>query len=127
MDSPTFIKRVAELGGFDKAVAERVVRATLLNLGTRIDPGEAHDLAAQLPSAIGACLEHDWRAERFPPREFVRRVACVVPLSNEQAESAVRAVFTVLGEAVSEGELKDVRHQLGGDYARLVGAPTGTP
>ena len=41
MDSPTFVKRVAELGGVDKEIAERVVRATLLNLGTRIDPGEA--------------------------------------------------------------------------------------
>jgi uncharacterized protein (DUF2267 family) len=127
MDAPTFIKRVAELGGFDKAVAERVVRAVLLNLGTRIDPGEAHDLASQLPHAIGACLEHDWRAERFPPREFVRRVVCVVPLSSEQGESAVRVVFKVLSEAVSAGELKDVLHQLGGDYTALVGVQTGTP
>jgi uncharacterized protein (DUF2267 family) len=103
------------------------VRATLLNLGTRIDPGEARDLAAQLPHPIGTCLEHDWRAERFPPREFVRRVACVVPLSNKQGESAVRAVFTTLGEAVSEGELRDVLHQLGADYTALVGSPTGTP
>jgi type IV secretory pathway ATPase VirB11/archaellum biosynthesis ATPase len=36
MDSPTFVKRVAELSGVDKEIAERVVRATLLNLGTRI-------------------------------------------------------------------------------------------
>ena len=127
MDAPTFIKRVAELGGFDKTVAERVVRATLLNLGTRLDPGEAHDLASQLPQSIGACLEHDWRAERFPPREFVRRVVCVVPLSSEQGESAVRSVFKVLGEAVSEGEIKDVLHQLGANYTALVGAPTSTP
>jgi uncharacterized protein (DUF2267 family) len=127
MDAPTFIKRVAEIGGFDKAVAERVARATLLNLGTRIDPGEAHDLASQLPRALGACLEHDWRAQRFPSHEFVRRVACVVPLSHEQGEGAVRTVFRVLGEAVSEGELKDVRHQLGADYSALAGAPTGTP
>ena len=127
MDAPTFIKRVAELGGFDKTVAERVVRATLLNLGTRLDPGEAHDLASQLPQSIGACLEHDWRAERFPPREFVRRVVCVVPLSSEQGESAVRSVFKVLGEAVSEGEIKDVVHQLGANYTALVGAPTSTP
>ena len=53
--------------------------------------------------------------------------ACVVPLSNEQGPQAVRAVFTVLREAVSEGELKDVLHQLGGDYTTLVGSPTGTP
>jgi uncharacterized protein (DUF2267 family) len=57
----------------------------------------------------------------------MRRVACVVPLGNEQGAHAIRAVFTVLREAVSEGELKDVLHQLGGDYATLVGAPTGTP
>ena len=127
MDSPTFVKRVAELSGVDKEIAERVVRATLLNLGTRIDPGEADDLAAQLPEAIGVCLRHTWKAQRFPPSEFMRRVACVVPLSNEQGPQAVRAVFTVLREAVSEGELKDVLHQLGGAYATLVGAPTGTP
>lgn len=126
MDSPTFVKRVAELSGVDKEIAERVVRATLLNLGTRIDPGEADDLAAQLPEAIGVCLRHKWKAQRFPPSEFVRRVACVVPLSNEQGPQAVRAVFTVLRKAVSEGELKDVLHQLGGDYTTLVGTPTGT-
>jgi uncharacterized protein (DUF2267 family) len=127
MDSPTFVKRVAELSGVDKEIAERVVRATLLNLGTRIDPGEADDLAAQLPEAIGVCLRHAWKVQRFPPNEFMRRVACVVPLGTEQGAHAVRAVFTVLREAVSEGELKDVLHQLGGDYATLVGAPTGTP
>ena len=57
----------------------------------------------------------------------MRRVACVVPLSNEQGAHAVRAVFTVLREAVSEGELKDVLHQHGREYTTLVGSPTGTP
>jgi uncharacterized protein (DUF2267 family) len=127
MDSTTFVKRVAELSGVDKAIAERVVRATLLNLGTRIDPGEAEDLAAQLPEAIAVCLRHKWKAQRFPPNEFMRRIACVVPLSNEQSPQAVRAVFTVLREAVSEGELNDVLHQLGAEYTTLVPTPTGTP
>jgi len=57
----------------------------------------------------------------------MRRVAWVVPLSNEQGPQAVRAVFTVLREAVSEGELKDVLHQHGREYTTLVGSPTGTP
>jgi uncharacterized protein (DUF2267 family) len=75
--------------------------ATLLNLGTRIDPGEGDDLAAQLLEAIGVCLRHAWKAQRFPPNEFMRRVACVVPLGTEQGAHSVRAVFTVLREAVS--------------------------
>jgi len=73
MDSPTFVKRVAELSGVDKEIAERVVRATFLNLGTRIDPGEADDLAAQLPEAIGACLRHKWKAQRLSHLPAVSR------------------------------------------------------
>jgi uncharacterized protein (DUF2267 family) len=96
-----------------------------INLGTRIDPGEADDLAAQLPGSFGVCLRREGEAERFPPSEFVRRVACVVPLSNEQAPKAVRAGFAVLAEAVSQGEMEQVLAQLGSDYERLVGMPTG--
>jgi len=125
VDAPTFVKRVSELTGLDKEHAERALRATLVMLGIRIDPGEADDLAAQLPDAFGHCLRHEGAAERFPPSEFQRRVMCVVPLSNAQARDAVRAVFTVLGEAVSQGEMEDVLRQLGADYGKLVGMPTG--
>lgn len=125
MDSGRFLNRVCELTGFDKERAERVVRATLVTLGTRIDPGEADDLAAQLPDSFGACLRHESEPSRFHPAEFERRVARVVPLANEQAASAIQAVFVVLAEAISEGELRQVLGQLGTEYETLVGMPTG--
>ncbi len=40
--------------GLDREHAEAAVRATLVTLGARIDPGEADDLAAQLPEAFAA-------------------------------------------------------------------------
>lgn len=122
MDSATFLKRVCELSGLDRDHGERTVRATLVMLGTRIDPGEADDLAAQLPESLAACLRHEGDAERFSPDEFQRRVARVVPLANEQARDAVQAVFAVLDESVSEGEMAQVRGQLGAAYAPLVGS-----
>jgi uncharacterized protein (DUF2267 family) len=125
VDAPTFVKRVCELTGLDKEHADRAIRATLVMLGTRIDPGEADDLAAQLPHHFAYCLQNESQAERFPPAEFARRVMCVVPLSNEQTRGAVRAIFTVLSEAVSKGELEDVLLQLDADYTQLVGMPTG--
>ena len=97
----------------------------LVTLGTRLDPGEADDLAAQLPDPFGAFLRHETKAERFPPEEMLRRIVHLVPLPNDPARRAVRALFTVLAEAVSEGEMKDVLGQLGADYSRLVGMPTG--
>lgn len=125
MDSARFLKRVEELTGLDKERAERTTRATLVMLGTRIDPGEADDLAAQLPEPLAACLPHEGEAERFGPAEFERRVARVVPLHTEQTPPAVRAVFTVLSEAVSEGEMRQVLGQLGHHYESLTGLPTG--
>jgi uncharacterized protein (DUF2267 family) len=116
---------VRELTGFDREHAELVVRATLVTLSTRISPGEADDLAAQLPDPLAACLPHEAEPSRFDPTEFKRRVARVVPLANDQAAPAIRAVFTVLSEAVSEGELWQVLAQLGAEYEALVGLPTG--
>ena len=126
MDAGRFIKRVEELSGLDRERAELTTRATLVMLGTRIDPGEADDLAAQLPDSLAACLPHEGEAERFGPDEFKRRVARIVPLANDQAPKAIRAVFTALSEAVTEGELRQVLGQLGADYEPLVGLPTGT-
>jgi uncharacterized protein (DUF2267 family) len=125
MDSARFRKRIEELTGFDRERAERTARATLVMLGIRIDPGEADDLAAQLPDPWDACLPHEGPAERFKPNEFARRVARLVPLHNEQARPAIRAVFAVLEEAVSEGEMRQVRAQLGREYESLAGLPTG--
>jgi len=125
VDSGHFLQRVSELTGFDRDRSEHLVRATLVTLGTRIAAGEANDLAAQLPDSLAACLEHESEPSRFDPTEFQRRVARVVPLANDQAAPAIRAVFTVLGEAVSEGEMRQVLSQLGSEYERLVGMPTG--
>jgi uncharacterized protein (DUF2267 family) len=125
MDTDRFIKRVSELSGLDRDHAALTTRATLVTLGTRISPGEADDLAAQLPGPLAACLPHEAEAERFHPGEFERRVARVVPLANHQAPGAIRAVFAALNEAVSEGELHQVLGQLGGEYESLVGLPTG--
>ena len=125
MDAPTIRKHVAEQAGLDKEHAERALRATLVTLSTRLDPGEADDLASQLPDPWAACLRKEAKAERFPPDEFLRRIVHTVPLANDQARTAVRAVFAVLAEAVSTGELEDVRLQLDADYSALVGMPTG--
>lgn len=125
MDSGHFLRRVRETTGFDREHAEHVVRATLVTLSTRITPGEADDLAAQLPDWIAACLPHEAEPCRFDPVEFKRRVARVVPLTNEQAGPAIKAVFAVLNEAVTEGEMRQVLAQLGAEYESLVGLPTG--
>ena len=125
MDAGQFRKRLSTLTGFPRERAELLARTTLVTLSSRISAGEADDLAAQLPDPFKACLPHNSKPCRFDPEEFERRVARIVPLANDQARPAIRAVFTVLAEAVTEGELSEVLGQLGTEYERLVGLPAG--
>jgi uncharacterized protein (DUF2267 family) len=125
MDANTFVKRVAELTAFDRDRSALLTRTTLVTLGTRITPGEADDLAAQLPEPLDACVRHESDPCRFKPDEFQRRVARIVPLANEQAQDAIQSVVLVLTEAISDGEVREVLGQLGADYERLLGLPTG--
>lgn len=95
--------------------ALRVTRVTLEILGERLGPGEAGDLAAQLPEEIGRHLEGSDEAESFGWDEFVDRVADRRDLSEDDRADAVygsQVVMAVVAEAVTTGELADVVAQL---------------
>ena len=104
-----------------RAEAELATRATLETLAERLVGGEAHDLASQLspelahflqlPDAgIGAKLTLDEFFELVSEREGVEL---------EDAMLHARIVIGVLTEAVSMGEIKDVRVQLPTAFAQL--------
>lgn len=115
MDYDRFIGLVqsrARLASTGEAVA--AIRATLSTLAERIDPHEAHDLAAQLPQEIGVFLEGNRSdtGERFSFGEFCQRVAAREHVDPPQAVHLARCVIETLEEAASAGEIRDVRSQL---------------
>jgi uncharacterized protein (DUF2267 family) len=104
-----------------RGAAERATRATLETLAERLVGGEAKDLAAQLPQEIGIHLLGEWSAtgERFSLDEFFRRVSLREGVDLPAAVFHARAVIEVLSEAVSQGEIDDVRAQLPAEFDRL--------
>ncbi|CAL9328874.1 DUF2267 domain-containing protein [Streptomyces sp. enrichment culture] len=83
MQHHEFLARVRELGEYksqDEAAA--VTEAVLTVLAQRINPGEADDLASQLPEPLGQKLTEAkaQQAENFGIQEFNRRVAEVMSL-----------------------------------------------
>ncbi len=83
-----------------------------------------HDLAAQLPVAIGAYLRLGQGQDRFDLHEFFRRVSEREGPGVDPAKAAfhARVVITLLEEAVSYGEIKDILDQLPADYKPLFAA-----
>jgi len=101
--------------------AMRAICATLETLGERLFGEEARHLAAELPAGIGAYLRLAPAKETFELEEFYRRVAERegAGVDLPQATHHAQAVVSVLQEAVSAGEMNDVRAQLPADYAEL--------
>lgn len=117
-----FVKRVQEIGELDsREEAERAIKATLGTLKQRLAGYEPDNLAAQLPEDLADPLRGEGGREGFALAEFYRRIAEKEDVDESQAIRHARAVALVLQEAVTAGEMDDVRHQLKDEYAELFG------
>ncbi len=121
MDTDRFIGLVqnrAHLASTGEAL--RAIEATLQQLGRRLAGNEAEDLASQLPPELGHFLrEEAGEGERFDAQEYIARVSLLEGVDPPDAAFHVRAVLSVLQEAVSPGEIEDVKAQLPTDWDRL--------
>ena len=120
-----FVSTVQQKGVRSRDAAERAAQAVLATLAERIAPGEARDLAALLPPALGPWLHTTTPAEPFDIDEFVRRVAEREQLDIAQAERHARAVFATLGRTVPASEIHDLVSELPGDFAPLIAEAEG--
>lgn len=108
----------AYLGSSGDAV--RAIHATLQTLGERILRREAEQLAAQLPREIGYYLHQGTHKANYSLDEFFDRVAAHEGKNLTEAMHHARVVLSVLTEAVSPGEIEDVRAQLPPDLKWLL-------
>ncbi|MEX1082155.1 MAG: DUF2267 domain-containing protein [Halofilum sp. (in: g-proteobacteria)] len=118
-ETESWLKAIAAaMGTDDRQVAYHALRGTLFTLRDRLEPGEADDMAAQLPMLVRGIFyegyHHTGKPERYRSRdEFLRRVSCdFARINYDDPETAARAVFTVLRERISLGETDKVRHML---------------
>ncbi len=120
MQYETFVGQVqhhARLASPGEAV--RAIHAVLQTLGERLYGDEANDLAAQLPREIGTYLCEIEDPSPFSLNEFFQRIAAREHVDYPAAVYHTRAVVTVLEQAVSPGEIADVRAQLPPEFAPL--------
>lgn len=124
MQYQEFIDRVRQWGGLDSFErAEAATRATLTTLGEYLAEGEGLDLASQLPQGLAEILHQQPpnRSKIFSLTDFLQVVGEQEEVGIEEAETHSRAVLGVLQEAVSEGEMEDVRRQFPSEFDPLFG------
>jgi uncharacterized protein (DUF2267 family) len=121
MDYEHFIGTVKEKSGIsDDQEAHRATCQTLHTLAQRISPGEADDLAQQLPERLRDCMTPEAPLESFDVDEFIRRIEEYLGADHSTAEREARAVLAALYAAVGPGEFSDMRAQLPEDFHQLL-------
>jgi uncharacterized protein (DUF2267 family) len=115
-----------ELGWADAHLTLLGLRAVLHALRDRLPPDEAVDLAAQMPLIIKGVYFDGWDPSATPVRartkaEFLDLVRRRLErgILDADPERVTRAVFKLVAQRVSEGEIGDVRDVLPDEVAEL--------
>lgn len=123
-----FLGAVQNLARLDSdSAAVSAVRATLETLGERLAGGQAEHIAAQLPEEIGYYLQQPDKDESFELDEFYQRVAEREAVDYPDAVYHAKVVMRVLSDAITPGEISDLRAQLPDEFDDLFEIDGGGP
>jgi uncharacterized protein (DUF2267 family) len=115
----------ARLHWNNKHRSYRLLRVVLHALRDWLQINEATDLAAQLPTLLRGVYYEQWRPATVPVKKrskaaFLERIdAAFVNDRLPDTEFAVMSVFALLADAVTGGEISDVRNALPADLRAL--------
>ena len=120
MQYEEIIRRVQERGRIaDPSKTELVIKAVLGTFGELVYRTEERQMAAQLPKQLRDVFYEYQPRERgradlgnYPLEEFFNRVKARASVTLQDAERLSHVVLSVLQEAVSPGEIDDVRTEL---------------
>lgn len=129
MNLHDMLGRVSNQTGMGREQTEKVTRAFLETLALRLGDNEARELATQLPMELQNTLAPTQpEIKKLSPDEFLSRFGGAAGLDDARADQAARAVWRVLKDAVSAGEVGDVKSQLPGELNDLLeGASAPSP
>lgn len=120
MQTSEIVERVQQRAELDSSQEARDIVFALLEVLALRDLGEERDnFAAQLPKELGEVLTvgDPEIKERFDAAAMVRRVAKHLDATLEESQTRTHAGFSVLMEAVSDGQVDSVLNVLSDDYA----------
>ena len=124
MEYDEFITHVQSLTQSDsREEAERATRATLETLKERIAAHEAEELAANLPQQLGDYLrgKQGDSGGSFNLQEFIARASQKEDIEPTTVAIHVRAVFTVLQNAISPEVFAALHSHFSHDYEEMFG------
>lgn len=122
----TMIKEVQNTCELDAEDSAHAIKVVLETLGERLPATERKHIADQLPVEFKHSLGKRDYVSDFDLEQFYTRVASRERIRYAQAVERTRCIMGLLQQAVSAGEIKDIKTILPAEYGELFGqAPEG--
>lgn len=124
MQYDDFIRQVQGQANLDSPEeATEITRAVLETLGERLDRTVRDGVEAQLPNELKEFLlaRADPVPDRYDLPEFYNRVGARADLKYYDAAERSWQVFSVLKQAIADGEVQDILKSLPEEFGELFG------
>lgn len=110
------IKKVQDYSGFSDTEAKDALDMTVEVVAVRLDEGERHDFASQLPTELEDIALAVRSSEENTTDNIFEQVMELQDISESHAKKQLKAAWRAIKEAISPGELHDIEAQLPNDF-----------
>lgn len=109
-----FLQEIADATGLERQSAEKALYIAGCMLCRRLTPDEARDLIAQLPSLLQPRLEKcaDGPDRAVSTKTIEDQLVQNVGVDPQNARQTLLAIYKVISNNVSAGQMEEVRGQL---------------
>jgi uncharacterized protein (DUF2267 family) len=111
------IKRVQHYSGFSDSESQDALVLFVKNLAARLTPDERKDFASQLPRELKDVALTDEISRVKTAEAFIQQFCLEEDIDEGHAKKQVMSVWRAIKDAISEGEIKDIKAQLPTDLA----------
>lgn len=114
------VKRVQNYSGFSDSESETALRTFINKLSARLTEEEREDFASQLPEDLQEVALEPETSEKWGADDFIRQFCEAEDIEENRAKKQIMAAWQALKEAISPGEIKDIKSQLPQDLAAML-------
>lgn len=114
------VKKVQDYSGFSDSEAERALRIIVEKIASRLTKGERKGFASQLPTELEGLALTEQDTQHFSADQMLDELCELENINKGRAKKQVFAVWRALKDAISPGEIKDIKAQLPEDMAAIL-------
>jgi uncharacterized protein (DUF2267 family) len=111
------IKKVQHYSGFSDSESETALVLFVKNLAARLTPDERKDFASELPIDLKKVALTEEVSRVRTADDFIQQFCEEEEIDKNRAKKQVMSAWRVIKDAISKGQIEDIRAQLPNDLA----------